>query len=85
MTIRLLDGNQREILNWLANGDVDLAIMGRPPDEFDVDIHAFASHPTVLIAAPARIPSRSVAASAWSSWPARPSFFARTDRAPGHC
>jgi DNA-binding transcriptional LysR family regulator len=52
VTIRLLDGNRREILNSLANGDVDLAIMGRPPDDFDVEMRAFASHPTVLIAAP---------------------------------
>jgi len=53
VTIRLLDGNRREILTWLANGDVELAIMGRPPDDFDVDMHAFAPHPTVLIASPA--------------------------------
>jgi DNA-binding transcriptional LysR family regulator len=50
--IRLVDGNRREILNLLANGDVDLAIMGRPPDDFDVEAQAFAPHPTVLIAAP---------------------------------
>ena len=52
VTIRLVDGNRRQILDWLANGDVDLAIMGRPPDDFDVDMHPFAPHPTVLIAAP---------------------------------
>jgi DNA-binding transcriptional LysR family regulator len=53
VTIRLVDGNRRQILDWLANGDVDLAIMGRPPDDFDVDMHPFAPHPTVLIAGPA--------------------------------
>jgi DNA-binding transcriptional LysR family regulator len=58
VTIRLLDGNRREILTWLANGDVELAIMGRPPDDFDVDMHAFAPHPTVLITAPANPLSR---------------------------
>jgi len=52
VTIRLVDGNRREILNLLTNGDVDLAIMGRPPDENDVEAQAFAPHPTVLIAAP---------------------------------
>lgn len=52
VTIRLVDGNRREILNLLTNGDVELAIMGRPPDEFDVEAQAFAPHPTVLIAVP---------------------------------
>ncbi len=52
VSIRLVDGNRREILNFLANGDVDLAITGRPPDDFDVEAQAFAPHPTVLIAAP---------------------------------
>jgi DNA-binding transcriptional LysR family regulator len=52
VSIRLLDGNRSEVLQWLANGDVELAVMGRPPDAFAVDMHPFAPHPTVLIAAP---------------------------------
>jgi DNA-binding transcriptional LysR family regulator len=53
VTVRLVDGNRSQILDRLAHGDVDLAIMGRPPDDFDVDMYPFASHPTVLIAPPA--------------------------------
>lgn len=52
VSIRLLDGNRREVLEWLANAEIEIAVMGRPPDAFPVDMHAFAPHPTVLIAAP---------------------------------
>jgi LysR family transcriptional regulator, low CO2-responsive transcriptional regulator len=52
VSIRLVDGNRREILSFLANGDVDLAITGRPPEDLDIEARAFARHPTVLIAAP---------------------------------
>ncbi len=51
VTIRLVDGNRREILDFLLKGDVDLAVMGRPPDQADVDARAFAPHPTVIVAA----------------------------------
>lgn len=50
-TIRLVDGNRREILDFVLKGDVDLAVMGRPPDQADVDARAFAPHPTVIVAA----------------------------------
>jgi DNA-binding transcriptional LysR family regulator len=50
-TIRLVDGNRREVLGFLLKGDVDLAVMGRPPADADVDAKAFAPHPTVIVAA----------------------------------
>jgi DNA-binding transcriptional LysR family regulator len=49
--IRLVDGNRREILDFLVKGDIDLAVMGQPPEEADVDARAFAPHPTVIVAA----------------------------------
>jgi LysR family transcriptional regulator, low CO2-responsive transcriptional regulator len=49
-SIRLVDGNRREILDFLVKGDVDLAVMGRPPKEADVEARAFAPHPTVIVA-----------------------------------
>jgi DNA-binding transcriptional LysR family regulator len=52
VTIGLVDGNRREILALLVKGDIDLAMMGRPPDGADVEAQAFAPHPTVMIAPP---------------------------------
>jgi DNA-binding transcriptional LysR family regulator len=53
VAIRLVDGNRREILNLLVKGEIDLAMMGRPPEGVDVEADAFAPHPTVIIAPPA--------------------------------
>jgi DNA-binding transcriptional LysR family regulator len=52
VTIRLVDGNRREILDLVLKGDVDLAVMGRPPEGAEVEAQPFAPHPTVIIAAP---------------------------------
>ncbi|WP_051340738.1 LysR family transcriptional regulator [Azospirillum halopraeferens] len=52
VTITLQDGNRRRILEALTGGEVDLAVMGAPPDGAEVDAAPFAPHPTVLIAAP---------------------------------
>jgi LysR family transcriptional regulator, low CO2-responsive transcriptional regulator len=51
-SIRLVDGNRREVADSLLKGDVDLAVMGRPPEGADVEARAFAPHPTVFVAAP---------------------------------
>lgn len=51
-SIRLVDGNRREILDLLVKGDIDIAVMGRAPQGVDVEARPFAPHPTVLIAAP---------------------------------
>jgi DNA-binding transcriptional LysR family regulator len=50
--MQLVDGNRREILDRLLKGDIDLAVMGKPPDGVDLEAQAFAPHPTVIIAAP---------------------------------
>jgi DNA-binding transcriptional LysR family regulator len=52
VTIRLVDGNRREIVSSLTKGDIDLALMGRPPEGLDIEAQAFAPNPTVIIAAP---------------------------------
>ena len=52
VTITLLDGNRRRILEALAKGDVDLAVIGRPPDDAEVEATPFAPHPSVIVAAP---------------------------------
>jgi len=50
--INLREGNRRQIIDILTKGEIDLAIMGRPPQGADVLAEAFAVHPSVLIAAP---------------------------------
>jgi DNA-binding transcriptional LysR family regulator len=44
--------NREELLRRLDRNQVDLAIMGKPPEGGDFEVMAFAGHPTVMIAAP---------------------------------
>jgi LysR family transcriptional regulator, low CO2-responsive transcriptional regulator len=46
-------GNRAETVNQLANQDIDLAVMGRPPTELKTSSVAFARHPMAFVAAPA--------------------------------
>jgi DNA-binding transcriptional LysR family regulator len=50
--IRLLVGNREETVAALKNYEIDLAIMGRPPREFEVESQVIGEHPQVIIAAP---------------------------------
>ena len=52
VTVHLQEGNRRETLASLLAGDIDLAIMGQPPDTAAVAAERFATHPSVVIAAP---------------------------------
>jgi DNA-binding transcriptional LysR family regulator len=51
--LRLYVGNNREeLVALLQNGEVDLAIMGRPPKEMAMRAEPFAAHPHVFVAPP---------------------------------
>jgi DNA-binding transcriptional LysR family regulator len=52
IAIDLRDGNRRWIIEALVKGQLDLAIMGQPPEEAEVTAEPFAPHPSVLVAAP---------------------------------
>jgi DNA-binding transcriptional LysR family regulator len=52
VAIHLRDGNRRQIAEALDKGDIELAVMGRPPEGADVAAEAFAEHPSVVVAAP---------------------------------
>ena len=53
VAIHLRDGNRSEIVAALERGEMDLAVMGQPPADSDLAAEAFATHPSVLVAAPA--------------------------------
>jgi LysR family transcriptional regulator, low CO2-responsive transcriptional regulator len=57
VAVLLRDANRREILDMLTSGEIDLAVMGQPPDGADVSAERFADHPSVIIA-PAEHPLR---------------------------
>jgi DNA-binding transcriptional LysR family regulator len=50
--LRLLVNNRGTTVRQLAENEIDLAIMGEPPKEFETEAHAFAEHPLIFIAAP---------------------------------
>jgi DNA-binding transcriptional LysR family regulator len=45
-------GNREQLVELLRAGEVDLAIMGRPPKELAMRAEPFAAHPLVFIAPP---------------------------------
>ena len=50
--VRLQVENRESVVRMLAANEVDLALMGRPPGELDLEATAFADHPHVVIAPP---------------------------------
>jgi LysR family transcriptional regulator, low CO2-responsive transcriptional regulator len=52
LSVRLDVGNREKLLAALAENDVDLVIMGKPPEGLDLEAHAFMDNPLVIIAPP---------------------------------
>jgi DNA-binding transcriptional LysR family regulator len=52
LEFRLAVSNREAVIAQLAGNEVDLAIMGRPPDGLPTVAESFAPHPFVIIAAP---------------------------------
>jgi LysR family transcriptional regulator for metE and metH len=50
--IRLLVGNRTEIISALRDLEIDIAVMGRTPDEVPVERAVIGDHPHVVIAGP---------------------------------
>ncbi len=50
--IRIEVRNRQQLVELLREGEIDVAIMGRPPREIDTRVEAFAKHPHVFIASP---------------------------------
>ncbi len=48
--VRLVLGNREQLVQMLAQNEVDLAIMGRPPKDLATRTEPFAAHPHVFIA-----------------------------------
>lgn len=52
VTVRFSVGNREETIRHLAENEIDLAIMGRPPGGIETLAEPFARHPLIIIAAP---------------------------------
>jgi DNA-binding transcriptional LysR family regulator len=50
--LRLVVRNRDTIVRQLGDNEIDLAIMGSPPSDFETVAEAFADHPLVIIANP---------------------------------
>lgn len=52
--------NRDELVRLLRDAEVDLAVMGRPPNDIATHADSFAAHPHVFVAAPAHPLARAV-------------------------
>ena len=50
--LRLSIGNRRDIVSLLREYEIDIALMGRPPEDFSVKSEPIGPHPHVVIAPP---------------------------------
>lgn len=50
--VRLKIGNREEIRQSLRGYDVDFVVMGRPPEDMEVEHHLIGDHPHVIVAPP---------------------------------
>lgn len=50
VAVQLTEGNRSRVLALLTGGDIDLAVMGQPPEGADVTAERFAPHPSVIVA-----------------------------------
>ncbi|NDC60681.1 MAG: LysR family transcriptional regulator [Betaproteobacteria bacterium] len=50
--VALKVGNRLELIQWLQNNEVDIAIMGSPPSEMPTRAEPFAANPLVFVASP---------------------------------
>ncbi len=50
LDVRLVIGNRQQLVQMLRNAEVDIAIMGRPPNELNVRAEPFGAHPHVFVA-----------------------------------
>ncbi len=67
--VQLREGNRSRIAGLLQDGGIDMAVMGQYPDPALVRAERFATHPTVVIAAPAHPLHGPVAPKAlWNEW-----------------
>jgi LysR family transcriptional regulator, low CO2-responsive transcriptional regulator len=48
--VTLVIGNRQDIGLALRGYDIDIAIMGRPPEDIDMNVHLIGDHPHVIIA-----------------------------------
>lgn len=48
--VRMMIGNRQEIRQALRGYEYDFMIMGRPPEEMDIECHLIGDHPHVIIA-----------------------------------
>jgi DNA-binding transcriptional LysR family regulator len=52
LELRLVIGNRAAMIESLQRCEIDIAVMGRPPEELDVDANIIGDNPHVIIAAP---------------------------------
>jgi DNA-binding transcriptional LysR family regulator len=52
LQVRIEIRNRPQLVELLRDGEIDIALMGRPPKEIDTRVEPFASNPHVFIASP---------------------------------